>query len=95
VCCVKSNTSEFDEDTAAAGDNNNVTGSHNKIWSRPQHPWNSGGVYPFIGAFVAFSGLKTQEAPYVNKDSPPTTIFLSFLHGCDQLLVAEPNKYYS
>jgi hypothetical protein len=29
---------ELHEDTLAEGDNNNVTGSRDKIWSRPQHP---------------------------------------------------------
>jgi hypothetical protein len=48
--------SELDEDNVAAGDNNNVTGSRDNIWSRPQHPWNSGGAHPFIGAL---KGLKT------------------------------------
>jgi hypothetical protein len=39
--------SELVEDNVAADDNNNVTGSRDNIWSRPQHPWNSGGVHPF------------------------------------------------
>jgi hypothetical protein len=40
--------SELDEDTVAAGANNNVTGSQDNIWSKPQHPWNSGGAHPFV-----------------------------------------------
>jgi hypothetical protein len=39
------NESELDEDTVAAGDNNNVTGSQDNSLSKPQHPWNSGGVH--------------------------------------------------
>jgi hypothetical protein len=47
--------SETDEDTVAVGNNNNVNRSQDKIWSRQQNPWNSGGVNLFIGAL---SGLK-------------------------------------
>jgi hypothetical protein len=83
--------SEPHEDTVAA-DNNNVTGSQDKIWSRPQHAWNSGGVHPFIGAL---SGLKIQEAPHVNTDSLPITVFLLLFMDVIQLLVAETNKYYN
>jgi hypothetical protein len=66
--------SEHDEDNVAAGDNN-VTESRHNIWSRPQHPWNSGGVHPFIDSF---SGLKIQEAPHVNKNSSLITISSSW-----------------
>jgi hypothetical protein len=37
--------SGLDEATVAVGDNSNVNRTQNKIWSRPQHPWNSGGVF--------------------------------------------------
>jgi hypothetical protein len=80
--------SELEEDTMAAGDNNNVTQS----WSSSQHSWNSGEAHPFIGGP---SGLKTQEAPYVNKDSSPTTIFYLSVMDVIPLLVAETNKYYN
>jgi hypothetical protein len=61
-------TFSFDSESelVAADDNKNVSGSQDEILSRPQHPWNSGGVHPFIGAL---SGLKIQEAPHVNKGS--------------------------
>jgi hypothetical protein len=84
--------SELHEDTVAAGDNNNGTGSQDNIWSRLLHQWNSGGVHPFIGVL---SGLKIQEAPHLNKDTLPfTVISLSFVVVI-QLLVAEANKYYN
>jgi hypothetical protein len=44
---------ELEEDTVATGDNN-VTGSRGNIWSRLQHPWNSGGGHPFIGGSSRF-----------------------------------------
>jgi hypothetical protein len=66
--------SEFHEDTVPAGNSNNVNGSQDKIWSRPQYPWNSGNVHPFI---LALSGLKIQEALNVNKESSPIIIFFS------------------
>jgi hypothetical protein len=66
---------EFDEDTVAADDSNNVTGSQGEIWSRPQHPLNFCVAHPFIGAL---SGLMIQEAPHVNKDTSSIITFLSF-----------------
>jgi hypothetical protein len=83
--------SELDEDTVET-DNNNMSGSQANIWSRPQHPWNSGGVHPFIGVL---SGLKIQEAPHENEDSSPIAIFILFFMDVIQLLVAENNKYYN
>jgi hypothetical protein len=74
---------QLEEDTVAVGDNKLV---------KAQHPWNSGEDHPFIGDP---SGLKTQEAPYVNKNSSPTTIFHLFFTDVIQLLVAETNKYYN
>jgi hypothetical protein len=56
--------SESDEDTVAEYNNNNVTGSQDNIWSKPQHLWNSGDVYTFTGAL---SGFKIQEATHMKK----------------------------
>jgi hypothetical protein len=38
--------SELHEDNVAKGDNNNVTGSHGNIWSKPGYPWNSSDTLP-------------------------------------------------
>jgi hypothetical protein len=81
---------EHNEDTMAAEGDNNVTRSRDNIWSKSQHPRNSDAVHPFIGAF---SGLKIQEAPHVNKDSSPITFFCLFF--MDVMLVADTNKYYN
>jgi hypothetical protein len=40
--------SELHEDTVEAGGNNKMTASQDKIWSRSQHPLNSGGVHPSL-----------------------------------------------
>jgi hypothetical protein len=58
--------SEFDEHSVAVGDNSNVSGSQDKIWSRPQHLFYSGGVHPFIGiedtrGFTCEQGLFTDN----------------------------------
>jgi hypothetical protein len=58
--------SGLDEDTVAVGDYNNVTGSQNKVCSKPQHAWNFNGVHPFIGVITE---LKKQEAPHVSRGS--------------------------
>jgi hypothetical protein len=73
-----------------ADDNNNMTEGRGDILSKPQHPWNSGGGHPFT---AAPSRMKTQEAPYVNKDSSLTTIFMLFFMDVIQMLLAETNKY--
>jgi hypothetical protein len=39
--------------------------------------------------------LRIQEAPHVNKDYTPITVFLLSFMEVIQLLVAETNKYYS
>jgi hypothetical protein len=75
---------EHDEDSAAA------SGSQVHNWPRPQDTWNSGGVHPFTWHP---SRVRIQEAPHVNKDSTPITIFLLFFMEVIQLLVAETNKY--
>jgi hypothetical protein len=67
--------SGHDEDVATAGCDSNVSGSQVHIWLRPKHPSNSGDVHPFTGGL---SGLKTQKAPHMNKNSIPTAIFLFF-----------------
>jgi hypothetical protein len=45
----------------------------NKFFSRPQHPWNSGGVHPFMRGD---SGLRIQKASHVNNDSTPVVFLL-------------------
>jgi hypothetical protein len=60
-------------------------------WSRPQDTWNSDGVQSFTGGPC---GLRIQDAPHVNNDSTPITIFLLCFMEVIQLLVVE-NKYYS
>jgi hypothetical protein len=54
------NKCELDKETVAADGNFYVTGCQDKIWSRSQHTWNSGGFHPVI---AALSRLKIQEAP--------------------------------
>jgi hypothetical protein len=56
-----------------------------KIWSRPQHQWNSGGVHHFTGAL---SGLNIQV--FLTNYH----IFLFFTYVI-HLLVAETDKFYS
>jgi len=68
--------SGHEEDSAAAEYDNNASGSKVHIWSRLHHPLNSGNAHPFTGSP---SGLRIQEAFYVNKDSTSTTIFLFFM----------------
>jgi hypothetical protein len=74
------------------GDNNNVSGSQHKIWSRSQHPWNSGGVHSFN---ETLSGVRIEEAPHANKDSSVITILFLFLMDVIQMLVEETKKYYN
>jgi len=42
-----------DEDSATASCDSNASGSQVHVWSRPQHPWNSGGVHPFTKVLVS------------------------------------------
>jgi hypothetical protein len=72
--------------TAGAGFDSHASGGQVHLWSRPQYTWNSGGVHPFT---EGPSGLKIQEAPHMNKGSPPVTVFFFFFMEVIQLLVAE------
>jgi hypothetical protein len=73
------------EDTLAVGSNSNTSESQGKVWSRPQHTCNSGGVHPFTG----------YKALHINKDFTPIAIFPIFFMDVTHLLVAEINKYYN
>jgi hypothetical protein len=77
---------------AADDNNNNVTGSQDNNWSKPQHSWNSGAIHPFTGAL---SGLKIHDTNHANKDSSPITFFSLFFIDMIPLSVAEINKYYN
>jgi hypothetical protein len=44
---------------------------------------------------VVILSLEVQEAPYVNKDSTPVTIFFLFFMEAIQLLVTQAIKYCS
>jgi hypothetical protein len=70
--------SELDKHTMAAA----ITFGQNH-----KYPLNSGGVHPFNGGL---SGLKIQEAPHMNKDSSPFTVFFLFFMDVNQMLVAQP-----
>jgi hypothetical protein len=78
--------------TATAGCDRSVSGSQVHVWSRPQQPWNSDGVHPFIGHPCE---LRVQEVPYMNMDSTPFTTFLLFFMEVSQLLEAETDKCYN
>jgi hypothetical protein len=78
----------YDEDTATAGCHRNLSESQVHIWSRLQHPWNSGGVPPFTGGP---SGLRIEEALVMNRDATPITVFLLFFIKVIQLLVTKTN----
>jgi hypothetical protein len=69
------------KDTLAVGSNSKTSESQGKVWSRPQHTCNSGGVHPFTG----------YKALYMNKDFTPIAIFPIFA-DVTHLLVAETNK---
>jgi hypothetical protein len=56
---------------AAVGPDSDVSGS--KV-----HVWNSGDVCPLTRGL---SGFGVQEAPHVNKDSTPITVFSPLLHA--------------
>lgn len=68
----------------------NVSTSQDKIWWRPQHPWN---LVVFILLLVV-SVNRIQWATHVNNDSTSVTVFLLCVTEATKLLVAENNKYY-
>jgi len=84
-----SSDSEHDEDCTVCCDSN-ASVSQVHVWSRPHHTWNSGGVCTFTGDVIEFF---LQKSPHVNKDFTSVVDFSPLLHGNDQLLVAETNKY--
>jgi hypothetical protein len=77
--------------TLVEGDNSDVSESQDKIWSRPQHPWNSGGVHYITGGLRRFEDTRGIPCEH---NSTPITIFLLFVEVI-QLLAAEINKYYN
>jgi hypothetical protein len=75
--------SDSDEDRTGTG----CRDCTNTIQSRPSAPV----IHKFTGGP---SGLRQNEAPHVNKDSLPLSVFMLFFHKIMQLLVEETNRYY-
>ncbi|XP_033607870.1 uncharacterized protein LOC117282423 [Cryptotermes secundus] len=60
------------------------------LWGPPQQHGRRG-ANNFSGGAV---GINLNEAPHVNKDSTPLSVFKLFFTGIIHLLVEETNKYY-
>jgi hypothetical protein len=56
---------------------------------KPQFPWKSGAVHPFVGMLIT---LRTEEAPHVNKDRVQIPVFWMYFIDVTELLGAETNE---
>ncbi|PNF43126.1 hypothetical protein B7P43_G18025 [Cryptotermes secundus] len=88
--CSTDNSESDVEGSESGSDIDEDQSSSSATWG-PPHQRGTRSVNTYSGGAV---GLKTHEAPHVNKDSTPFSVFMLYFAEIIHLLVEETNRYY-